>query len=169
MPPANALQGGAAAAGLWFPQPPHLPLPSWGRRKPTKYPRCCQAPQSLSLCLLCPSSGWLRAWSQVGWCCGGCKAENCHLLTARTKMAKIPITCQRRSPQITTVSEVTGSGFFLGGSVVAWEREGEKKEKNGLRLARGKMPPRGAGEPLSSGLTIIQISSGNGDFFRGCV
>lgn len=54
-------------------------------------------------------------------------------------MAKIPITCQRRSPQITTVSEVTGSGFFLGGSVVAWERgrrKKKKKEKCGLRFAR---------------------------------
>lgn len=53
-------------------------------------------------------------------------------------MAKIPITCQRRSPQITTVSEVTGSGFFLGGSVVAWEREEGKKREKWLKVGKGK-------------------------------
>lgn len=39
-----------------------------------------------------------------------------YLLTARINIEKIPMTCHNRSPQNTTVSEVTGSGFF-GGSV----------------------------------------------------
>lgn len=36
--------------------------------------------------------------------------------TAKANTAKMPITCHKRRPQKTTVSEVTGSGFF-GGSV----------------------------------------------------
>lgn len=36
--------------------------------------------------------------------------------TAKANTAKMPITCHKRRPQKTTVSDVTGSGFF-GGSV----------------------------------------------------
>lgn len=57
--------------------------------------------------------------------------------------------------------------LLFGGFCGGLGKRREKKEKSGLRLARGKMPLRGAGEPLSSGLTIIQISSGNGNFSRG--
>lgn len=92
---------------------------------------------------------WVRHRSYWRWSCGWCKAENYNLLTARTKMAKIPITCQRRSPQITTVSEVTGSGFFLGGSVVAWEREiGKKKKKKkcGLGICKDHCRTAGLGK-----------------------
>lgn len=72
-------------------------------------------------------------------------------------MAKIPITCQRRSPQITTVSEVTGSGFFLGGSVVAWERGREKqKEKCGLRFA--KVPERVRRMPIAEEMVDVSLS-----------
>lgn len=39
-----------------------------------------------------------------------------HLLMAKTKTEKMPMTCHNLSPQKTTVSDVTGSGFF-GGSV----------------------------------------------------
>ena len=50
--------------------------------------------------------------------------------TARPNIAKMPMTCHNRSPQKTTVSEVTGSGFFGGSVAINCGGKRNKKKKD---------------------------------------
>lgn len=56
---------------------------------------------------------------------------------ARTNIEKIPTTCQRRSPQNTTVSEVMGSGFGGGSVGKSWGRRGEREREEGRKSEGG--------------------------------
>lgn len=76
---------------------------------------------SFRLLTFCLQTQWfvITLWNNVFTMKSVLRIYECdesNSLTARTNIEKMPMTCHRRSPQKTTVSEVTGSGFF-GGSV----------------------------------------------------